>query len=703
MGSGSSSTILSSTNSKKNKSVITNDNSTDKSGKLPQIIAQENTQKSIKEKHKRFENFEPLTLICLDDDFDDNDKQFRSAIDFICCFNDLEQCEQFILNNNKNDHLFFIVSSQYATNIVSHVHDLTQIIAIYILQQKLSNINREDIIDEKWTKRYTKVKGIYLDRDILFEELSSDVKMYTNIGDLLPISIYNRLDIVQNNNSSNDHLRFLFYQLFIHEYCLKSSSLNKINLIELIENYYYLNRYELNQINEFDKEYNSTKNVLIWFLKNSFLRRLLTKSLLILNLQILFTLRFFIKDMYKAMIDIGSSSNKYHHIENEEIFYRSQIISEETFGRIKSNIGELLSINNFFLANKNRHNALSFIRQNVSSTNLIYRVLFEIKIPSDYKFQKKHPFIDVTQFSSDEYTTLFFIGSIFQINTVIFDINNDCWTIQLTLYDERANEDFFRVFTFLNEHHTPLTLANLLRRISPNSAKQFYKHILKENSESSSRLECYRGLGLCSYSCEDYEQALMYFEKALEMEPEDQLIKSSLHNSIGLVYAQQDNIDQAQFHFSEALKYSSSPLHVACAHYNLALVYGKQRLYDEELDHYQEAFEIRTNQLPADHLQMASLFNNIGVAYSDLHEYDKALSNLRKALEIRLKLLPENHIDVARSYANIGAVYVKTEEFRMALEYFNKAQLLFEKQQPIPEQDMQQINQNIKIVNEKLQ
>ncbi|CAF3230144.1 unnamed protein product [Rotaria sp. Silwood2] len=158
MGSGSSSTILSSTNNKKHECEIINDNTTDKSGKLSQIISQETTQKSIKQKQKRFENFEPFTLICLDDDFDDNDKKFRSAIDYICCFNDFEQCEQFILNNNKNDHLFFIVSSQYATNIVSHVHDLKQIIAIYILQQDISNINREDIIDDKWTKRYTKVK-----------------------------------------------------------------------------------------------------------------------------------------------------------------------------------------------------------------------------------------------------------------------------------------------------------------------------------------------------------------------------------------------------------------------------------------------------------------------------------------------------------------------------------------------------------------
>ena len=342
------------------------------------------------------------------------------------------------------------------------------------------------------------------------------------------------------------------------------------------------------------------------------------------------------------------------------------------------------------------------MRQNTSSMKLFNRILFEIKIPSDYTFQKQRPFIDITHFTSDKNTILFFIGSIFRINTVGFDINNDCWMIQLTLYDERINKDFPQVFTFLNNHNSPIILANLLRQISPHSAEYFYKHLLKENSESISKLECYRGLGLCSYSREDYEQALMYFDKALEIKPNDQFIKSSLHNSIGLVYAQQDDIDQAYIHFSNALKNSSLPLHIACAHHNIALVYSKQGLYDAELDHYQEAFQIRTDQLPSNHLQMASLLNNIGTAYSDMHEYDEALKNLRKALEMRLKLVPDNHIDVARSYANIGTVYAKTEEFRMALEYFNKAQVLFENQQSIPEQDIKQINKNIKFVNDKL-
>ena len=377
--------------------------------------------------------------------------------------------------------------------------------------------------------------------------------------------------------------------------------------------------------------------------------------------------------------------------------------------------GEILSLNNFFFASRHRQSSLGFVRRHVSSTDLVYRVLFEIKVPSDYSLQKQRPFIDLkpTHYLSkspddnEELSTiLFFTGSIFRINNTEFDLNNDSWIIQLTLYDERNNEDFSQMFRFLNQNQRSndeniTILANLLRQISPQSAEQFYRHLLKENHHSLSKIECYRGLGLCSYSRNDYDQALTYFEKALQFKSIDESLKSSLHHNLGLVYAQRNDIDQALIHFNHALENSSMPLHRACVHHNLALVHGQQGEYEEELIHYEEALKIRSERLPNQHLQLASLHNNIGIAYAELHRYDRALSNLKAGLQIRLKLLAEDHIDVARSYANIGTVYVKTNEYSMALDYFNKAKNLFEKQIPLPEFDIEQLERNIKIVNDK--
>lgn len=152
MGAGSSFTNSPSAKDKNIKSEIKQDNSTEKSDKSLRIPSKEQPQ-------KRTENYEPFTLICLDEYSNENDETLRSVIDFIYCFNQLEQCEQFILKHNKNDHLFFIVSNEYATNIVSHIHDLKQIIAIYIIQEATSSDIKNDTIGERWTRRYSKVNS----------------------------------------------------------------------------------------------------------------------------------------------------------------------------------------------------------------------------------------------------------------------------------------------------------------------------------------------------------------------------------------------------------------------------------------------------------------------------------------------------------------------------------------------------------------
>ena len=363
-------------------------------------------------------------------------------------------------------------------------------------------------------------------------------------------------------------------------------------------------------------------------------------------------------------------------------------------------------MNNYVLASENRQDMLEYLTENIRSNENFHRVLFEIRIPWNYSLEKQRPWILLKSLkqTNEIYSVLFSLGSIFRINRVDFDLHENCSIIQLTLYDENANDDFAQIFSFLknfqmtNEENL-FDLANILRQISPNAGEKFYEYLIRNHSQT---FECYHGLGLCLYSQENYQDALSYFQKALKCRSTNQLNQSSAHNNIGLIYAKQDQIDRALEHFNKALDYSSIPVHVSCIHFNLALIYSQQGQTQKELQHYETALQIRTKQFPNEHLQMASLYNNIGIAYSEMNDYDRALMNLRKALQIRLKFLPETHSDVARNYVNIGTVYTKTQELRMALDYFNKAKDLFEKQQNIPENDIQQLKNNIQIVNDKL-
>ena len=189
------------------------------------------------------------------------------------------------------------------------------------------------------------MKGVYFDREILLEQLSSDVKILSGIADLIPMTIYNRIDAVQITNNSTDHLRFLFYQLFIHQYCLNaSSSSSKKDLLELIRVYYKSNRHEMQEIHQFEKDYQSPKNALQWFFEECFLRRIFQKSLLTLDIPILFSMRFFINDMHQAMIEKSSQWNSKtnysaRRFNNEQVVYRGQALSKETLLKLKANTG----------------------------------------------------------------------------------------------------------------------------------------------------------------------------------------------------------------------------------------------------------------------------------------------------------------------------------------------------------------------------
>lgn len=155
MGCGSSFSTLPSIKSNKTSNARTTANTTtNKSNKLPPINSE---RKATGVQEKRDKNLEPFTLICLDEHFSENDKQIRSILDYVCCFNDIDECETYIKDINKSNFIFFIVSSEHFNSIVSHIHDLSQVIAIYVLKNNERSYSKKENVDKHWTKRYTKV------------------------------------------------------------------------------------------------------------------------------------------------------------------------------------------------------------------------------------------------------------------------------------------------------------------------------------------------------------------------------------------------------------------------------------------------------------------------------------------------------------------------------------------------------------------
>jgi len=102
-------------------------------------------------------NLESFALLWLDAQVDINEanrqaqKQLRNIINYLKTFDDENDCQQYILSVSPQDRVVLIVSGRLGQIIVPRLHQLRQIISIYIYcTNKQAN--------EQWSKRFTKVQ-----------------------------------------------------------------------------------------------------------------------------------------------------------------------------------------------------------------------------------------------------------------------------------------------------------------------------------------------------------------------------------------------------------------------------------------------------------------------------------------------------------------------------------------------------------------
>jgi hypothetical protein len=101
-------------------------------------------------------NLEIFSLIWLDDnlnikDIRDTEQKLRSIINHLKKFQDIKECQQYIEQRSKKDRLILIVIGQLGREIVPSIHNLRQVMSIYVYcMDKKSN--------EQWACKFAKVK-----------------------------------------------------------------------------------------------------------------------------------------------------------------------------------------------------------------------------------------------------------------------------------------------------------------------------------------------------------------------------------------------------------------------------------------------------------------------------------------------------------------------------------------------------------------
>ena len=189
-------------------------------------------------------------------------------------------------------------------------------------------------------------------------------------------------------------------------------------------------------------------------------------------------------------------------------------------------------------------------------------------------------------------------------------------------------------------------------------------------------------LGTSYYSLGNYNKAIEYYKKALEIRintlDENHPDVASSYNNLGAAYNGLGDYNKAIYFFEKALEIKINTLgenhpNVASSYNNLGAAYNDLGDYNKAIEYHEKALEIRINTLDENHSDLATSYNNLGAAYNNLGDYNKAIEYYKKALEIRINTLDENHPDLATSYYNLGISYDGLEDYGKAIEYYKKA------------------------------
>ncbi|CAF1150063.1 unnamed protein product [Rotaria sordida] len=574
---------------------------------------------------------------------------------------DLQICINHI-KSIKNEKIFLITSGQDATIILKEVNSLIQVDSVFIFCFKPEKY-------QHLLQKFTKLIGIYSKRHDLINSLKENIILVEK--HLQTFNFYNQHKEKSTRDLSKESSEFLWFQMFKDVILrLPKDSRAKQQMIEFCQHYYRGNQKELKFIDEFKMNYQS--NVAIkWYMKETFLYKIVNKALRTEDIEQLHMFRFFITDLsFNLAIEYQKLKDKGEKI---VMLYRGQKIEEEELKNLKQNEDNLISTNGFLSTSRSKQLAIKFATKSTTRTN-VFPVLYEIEC----NIQKIESIIyaDVAQFSdyADELEVLFDLGSTFEIVSINEDVHLNLWLIKLKASDKGSK-----------------------------IAKKYIELNRKEEEEISIELI----FGKLLIDMGQYDQSLKYFQSLLLNDPAQNQDIARINNLIGSAYHSKGNLEKALEYYERAydlminvrrmrLNDSARPLT------NIGLVYHQKGQYNHALKLYLKAVEIFEIYYGKEHLKTTKTLTNIGNIYTDIGEYRHALQYYKNVLKIQQRSLPLYHIDTAMTWNNIAVVYQKMNDLDRAFEYYQESLNMKQKLLPPDHQDIALTRNNSANIKDKM-
>ena len=626
-------------------------------------------------------------------------------------FYDSNQCIDFI-SSYQWRKIFFTVTDAFV-HIVPLIHDLPQIVYIYIYSQAPEEIN---ISKENYTKVRAIVNELSPDADT---QIKADIEKFKQ--DLFPVNVLNprerktklyteeKSDNANNSgisisifnkdkncksvkNLHEDNAQFIWFQLLID--ILVKIPYNSQTFDEMLDE---CEKHRMQINNTYKKHFEDMRQnyqpskALEYYTGATFLFSLFNQAFRSENIDLIFIFRSYLSDIFNQLqqLYIEQFSNNSDRLD----VFRGQCMNIKEFNIIKENEGNLISINQFLSTTTDFDVACAFsgweAGEKERSEDTVC-VVFQIEIEQTNHSLKK-PFADLKNISKikSEREILFFPGAVFRIESVEnVPTHDNNWYVILTLINDDAENEASGLRNALEKEYcvNPSlgTLGIVLVRMGDyKKAERYFQMIVEHLPRTHSALpQAFSSLGIIYENSGEYYKALEYQQQALELytrmynvipDPQDNV--GATYTNIGSIYHHLEKNQLALEYFHKALQVQKEPSRIGFTYNQIAMIHQQNEDYPQALEYFRKALQIDEEVLMADKFDpvLATSYNNIGDTYLRLKDHDNALKYLQHALDIRLKGTTSTHTDLAAIYSNLGTLYLEINETKKALEMYEKA------------------------------
>lgn len=601
--------------------------------------------------------------------------------DEVYTFSQADKCIDFV-TDIESQKVFLIISAFSGEQLMPLIHALPQLYAIYVICSDGEGVHGE------WTKEWSKIIGIYSEIESVCKILPEEMKQYNHNS--IPMSFMPQEEKNFTINPNQLEPSFMYTQLLKRTLLeMKHDDQSRQYLINYWHDQYSENPNQLKLVHEYESD-TRPHHAIWWYTRECFAYEMINRALRLLEADVIVNMGFFLYTLHEQIKELHQEQLSQYHGKPFTI-YRGQGLSTSEFEKLKKTQDGLMSFNSFLSASYDKEVPLLLAESSAAKFDTI-GILFVMAIDPNLSLT---PFADIQKISyfGQEREVLFSMHTVFRIGQIkIMNERSHLIHVDLTL---TANDDpqLRKLSDCLQAELEDLRgwerVGHLLHSVGESKkAEELYLVLLESVSNQDDEAFYNHQLGYMKHDQGNYEEALRYYEKAIDQEektlPGSQLSLATSYDHIGGVYYQMSDYSKALSFYEKAfdIRKIGLPAHhpnLATSYSNIGLLYDKTGDYCKALSFYDEALRIYQIALPENHFRLATTYNNIASVHLIIKEYSQAIAVFEKSIDIKEKVLPTHHSDLAASYNNIGLAYANIGEYPKALSFYEKARAIFEK------------------------